>query len=303
VIFASRLLAGACAGNIAAAQAYIGDVTRPEDRARGMGMIGAAFGLGFILGPALGGLLAGSHPTPQALALPAFVAAGLSFTALLGVLFVLPESLPRERRGAVRRGRVDIVLDALRRPEMRLLVLLYFMVIVAFAGMETTFAMWAERQFRWGPVQVGGVLAYVGVLSALVQGGLIGRLARRFGEERLLVAGLVSICLGLLVTPLSRSLAELLAGTAFLALGMGLTQPSISSLLSRAAGREHQGETMGVAQSAGSFARIVGPAVAGVLFGAFGREAPFWSGALIVAVAILLAWRLERREAPATAGP
>jgi DHA1 family tetracycline resistance protein-like MFS transporter len=105
------------------------------------------------------------------------------------------------------------------------------------------------------------------------------------------------------VTPLSRSLAELLAGTACLALGMGLTQPSISSLLSRAAGREHQGETMGVAQSAGSFARIVGPAVAGVLFGAFGREAPFWSGALVVAVAILLAWRLERREAPATAGP
>jgi MFS family permease len=303
VIFASRLLAGACAGNIAAAQAYIGDVTRPEDRARGMGMIGAAFGLGFILGPALGGLLAGSEPTPQALALPAFVAAGLSFTALLGVVFLLPESLPRERRGTVRRGRVDTVLDALRRPEMRRLVLLYFMVIVAFAGMETTFAMWAERQFRWGPVQVGGVLAYVGVLSALVQGGLIGRLARRFGEERLLLAGLASICVGLVATPISRSLAELLAGTAFLALGMGLTQPSISSLLSRAAGGERQGETMGVAQSAGSFARIVGPAFAGVLFGAFGRQAPFWSGALVVAVALLLAWRLERREAPATAGP
>jgi DHA1 family tetracycline resistance protein-like MFS transporter len=303
VIFASRLLAGACAGNIAAAQAYIGDVTRPEDRARGMGMIGAAFGLGFILGPALGGLLAGSDPTPQALALPAFVAAGLSFLALLGVLFVLPESLPRERRGTARRGRVDVVLDALRRPDMRRLVLLYFMVIVAFAGMETTFAMWAERQFRWGPMQVGGVLAYVGVLSALVQGGLIGRLARRFGEERLLVAGLAAICAGLLATPLSRSLPELLVGTAFMALGMGLTQPSISSLLSRAAGQERQGETMGVAQSAGSFARIVGPALAGVLFGAFGRQAPFWSGALILAVAALLAWRLERREAPATAGP
>jgi MFS transporter, DHA1 family, tetracycline resistance protein len=302
VIFAARLLAGACAGNIAAAQAYIGDVTRPEDRARGMGMIGAAFGLGFILGPALGGLLAGSNPTPQALALPAFVAAGLSFTALLGVLFVLPESLPPERRGGARRGRVDMVLDALHRPEMRRLVVLYFMVIVAFAGMETTFAMWAERQFRWGPVQVGLVLAYVGVLSAMVQGGLIGRLARRFGEERLLLAGLTAIGIGLVATPLSRSVPALLAGTAFLALGMGLTQPSISSLLSRAAGRDRQGETMGVAQSAGSLARIVGPALAGVLFGAFGRQAPFWSGALIVAVAVLLAWRLERREAPATAG-
>lgn len=303
VIFASRLLAGACAGNIAAAQAYIGDVTRPEERARGMGMIGAAFGLGFILGPALGGLLAGSEPTPQALALPAFVAAGLSFLALLGVLFVLPESLPPERRGARSRKRSEMVLDALRRPEMRRLVLLYFIVIVAFAGMETTFAMWAERQFGWGPAQVGGVLAYVGVLSAAVQGGLIGRLARRFGEERLLVAGLAAICVGLIVTPLAYSLPALLGGTAFMALGMGLTQPSISSLLSRAAGRERQGETMGVAQSAGSFARIVGPALAGVLFGAFGRQAPFWSGALILAVAVLLAWRLERRDAPAAAQP
>jgi DHA1 family tetracycline resistance protein-like MFS transporter len=303
VIFASRLLAGACAGNIAAAQAYIADVTRPEERARGMGMIGAAFGLGFILGPALGGLLAGSNPTPQALALPAFVAAGLSFTALVGVLFVLPESLPRERRGGARRGRVDIVLDALRRPEMRRLVVLYFMVIVAFAGMETTFAMWAERQFAWGPAQVGSVLAFVGVLSAAVQGGLIGRLARRFGEERLLLVGLASICIGLLVTPVTRTVPELLAGTAFMALGMGLTQPSISSLLSRAAGPERQGESLGVAQSAGSFARIVGPALAGMLFEAFGRQAPFWSGALVLAFAVLLAWRLERREAPAPAGP
>lgn len=156
---------------------------------------------------------------------------------------------------------------------------------------------------RLGPAQVGGVLAYVGVLSAAVQGGLIGRLARRFGEERLLLAGLAAICVGLIVTPLAYTLPALLGGTAFMALGMGLTQPSISSLLSRAAGQERQGETMGVAQSAGSFARIVGPALAGVLFGAFGRQAPFWSGALILAVAVLLAWRLERRDAPAAAQP
>jgi DHA1 family tetracycline resistance protein-like MFS transporter len=163
--------------------------------------------------------------------------------------------------------------------------------------------MWAQRQFGWGPAQVGGVLAFVGVVSAVVQGGLIGRLTRRFGEERLLLAGLVSICAGLVLTPFTQSLAALLATTAFMALGMGLTQPTISSLLSRTAGSDAQGETLGIAQSAGSFARIVGPAIAGVIFAALGRHAPFWCGGLIIFGAALLALRLERRPSEATANP
>src|SRR5499425_1151640 len=145
MLFAARALAGACAGNIAAAQAYIADVTKPEDRAKGMGLIGAAFGLGFIIGPALGGLLAGSDPATADVETPAWVAAALSFIALCGVVLILPESLPADLRG-VRggsRSRIGMIWNVLRRPVLSRLIVIFFLVIVAFAGMESTFALWA----------------------------------------------------------------------------------------------------------------------------------------------------------------
>jgi DHA1 family tetracycline resistance protein-like MFS transporter len=295
MLFAARALAGACAGNIAAAQAYIADVTTPENRAKGMGLIGAAFGLGFIFGPALGGFLAGNDPATANLEAPAWLAAGLSCLALGGVLFLLRESLTAEDRGqAQRRSRIGAILGVLRRPVLARLILVFFLVILAFAGMESTFALWAMRQFRWGPEQVGYVFAYVGVLSAILQGGLIGRLAQRFGEERLLLCGLVLIGIGLLVLPFARDLLVLGVGVSGLALGMGLTQPSMNSLISRRAGREEQGSVLGVTQSVGSLSRVVGPALAGVLFGDLGRASPFWWGAGLIAVAFLLGFHLYR---------
>ncbi|MGH7048413.1 MAG: MFS transporter [Stellaceae bacterium] len=301
MLFAARALAGACAGNIAAAQAYIADVTTPENRARGMGMIGAAFGLGFIFGPALGGYLAGNNPATANLEAPAWVAAGLSVVALCGVLFVLRESLAPEQRGrAPAIGRVAAILDALRRPVLSRLILVFFLVILAFAGMESTFALWAMAQFQWGPAEVGYVFAYVGLLSAILQGGLIGRLAKHYGEERLLLAGLVLICLGLVLLPFARGLAILGIALSGLALGMGLTQPSINSLISRRAAREEQGSVLGVTQSVGSLSRVLGPALAGMLFGDLGRASPFWWGAALVALAFVLALRLvrDRGDAP-----
>jgi MFS transporter, DHA1 family, tetracycline resistance protein len=295
MLFAARALAGACAGNIAAAQAYIADVTTPENRAKGMGLIGAAFGLGFIFGPALGGFLAGNDPATADLARPAWVAAALSLVALSGVLTLLPESLtPAQRGQALRRGRMSAILATLRRPILSRLILIFFLVILAFAGMESTFALWAMRQFRWGPEQVGYVFAYVGVLSAILQGGLIGRLAQRFGEERLLLCGLVLICLGLLALPFARDLPVLGLACSGLALGMGLTQPSLNSLISRRAGRAEQGEVLGVSQSVGSLARVVGPVLAGILFSDLGRNSPFEWGAGLIAVAFLLAFNLFR---------
>jgi MFS family permease len=295
MLFAARALAGACAGNIAAAQAYIADITTPENRAKGMGLIGAAFGLGFIFGPALGGFLAGNDPATANLEAPAWVAAGLSLVALSGVLFLLRESLAPEQRGqAERRGRICTILGTLRRPILSRLILIFFLVILAFAGMESTFALWAMRQFLWGPEQVGYVFAYLGVLSAILQGGLIGRLAQRFGEERLLLCGLALIGIGLLVLPFARDLPFLGVAVSGLALGMGLTQPSLNSLISRRAGRGEQGEVLGVSQSVGSFARVIGPALAGLLFGDLGRASPFVWGAGLVAVAFLLAFNLFR---------
>jgi len=294
MLFAARALAGACAGNIAAAQAYIADITKPEDRAKGMGLIGAAFGLGFIIGPAFGGLLAGNNPAAADIETPAWVAAGLSFVALCGVVVMLRESLPADqRRGRGRsRNRFAAILDVLRRPVLSRLLLIFFLVILAFAGMESTFALWAIGQFGWGPRQIGYVFSYVGLISATLQGGMIGRLTGLFGEERLLLCGLALIGAGLLVLPFAHGLALLTLAVTALALGMGLMQPSLSSLISRRAGREEQGEVMGVSQSVGSLSRVLGPVAAGFFFGEFGRDAAFFWGAVLVAVALFVAVKL-----------
>jgi DHA1 family tetracycline resistance protein-like MFS transporter len=295
MLFAARAMQGACAGNIAAAQAYIADITTPETRAKGMGIIGAAFGFGFIIGPALGGALAGPDPLNPALEVPAFVGAGLSALAFLGTLLFLKESLPEElRRKAVRTGRLRAIGDALRRPDLRLLIGLYFMIIFAFAGMETTFALWAAQQFGWGPSSVGYLFAYVGILGAIIQGGLIGRLTRRFGEERLLLAGTVCLLLGLLGIPLASRVPYLYAATGLLSVGMAMAQPSINSLISRRAGAHQQGEVLGVSQSAGSLARVLGPLVAGFLFASFGRNAPYFGGAAVLACVVVLGRQLVR---------
>ena len=282
------------------------DVTPPEKRAQGFGMIGAAFGLGFIIGPALGGLIAGNDPATADIETPAWIAAGLSMLALCGVLLLLPESLPAELRGRVAaRSRIGAVVDVLRRPVLSRLILVFFLVILAFAGMESTFALWAIGEFGWGPRQVGYVFAYVGILSAVLQGGLIGRLARRFGEERLLLCGLTLIGAGLLVMTLAHNLAVLVVAVTGLALGMGLTQPSLNSLISRRAGGEEQGEVMGVSQSVGSLSRVLGPFAAGFCFAAFGRNAAFLWGAVLVAAALLVALKLPRLAVtrPVEAGP
>lgn len=306
VLFAARLLQGAMAGNIAAAQAYVADVTTPDRRAKGMGMIGAAFGLGFIFGPFLGGVLAGSDPHQPNTAAPAFLAAGLSALAFLGTVAFLKESLPPEARrsAAVRVSRLVAIRRAFDRPRLRLLILLFFAITAAFSAMETTFAMWTERQFGWGAQQVSYIFVYIGLLAATVQGGLIHRLTRKYGEPKVLLAGTGSIVLGLLLVPLSAGLPLLLVATALLALGMGMTQPSINSLISREAQVHEQGEVMGVSQSMGSFARIVGPTVGGMLMAGLGRHAPFLAGAVVMAVVVFFVRRnLSPSTSVAEAGP
>jgi DHA1 family tetracycline resistance protein-like MFS transporter len=215
---------------------------------------------------------------------------------------LLPESLP-ERVQQQRRSRLESARAALSRPGLGRLLLVFFLVILAFSGMETVFAWWAIAQFGWGPRPTGFVFFYVGLLSAAMQGGLIGPLTRRLGEERLLLAGLGSIALGLVLMPFAGTVPLLLAAITALALGMGATQPSINSLISRRAGVERQGEVMGVAQSTGSLSRVVGPMIAGALFAELGRNSPFLWGAALVVTALAIGWRLPRRlAAPVGAG-
>ena len=303
MVFAARAFAGACAGNIAAAQAYIADVTTPDKRAKGMGMIGAAFGLGFIIGPVLGGIVAGNDLATADLQTPGLIAAALSLTACLGVILFLPESRsPGRTRGP--RGRIAAAREALARPVLGRLLAVFFLVILAFSGMETTFAWWAIAQFGWGPRPIGFVFFYVGLLSALMQGVLIGKLTGRFGEERLMLGGLALIGLGLLVLPLARGVPLLGVALTALALGMGAMQPSLNSLISRRAGGEGQGEVMGVAQSVASLSRVLGPLIAGSMFSEFGRGSPYLWGAVLVGGALSIGWRVPRPMAPgATVAP
>ena len=301
MVFAARAFAGACAGNIAAAQAYIADVTPPEKRARGMGMIGAAFGLGFIIGPVIGGVVAGADIATADLRTPGLIAGGLSLAAFIGAAALLRESLKAPRTAV--HGRIAAIRVALARPVLARLLLVSFLVVLAFSGMETTFAWWAIAQFGWGPRPTGFIFFYVGLLSAVMQGGLIGRLSKRYGEERLLLGGLVAIGFGLLVMPFARDLPLLILAMTALALGMGAMQPSLNSLISRRAGTEEQGEVMGVAQSVGSLSRIIGPIVAGGLFTEFGRSSPFLWGAALIVVALAVGMRVPRAAPVAQAEP
>lgn len=297
-LFAVRAFAGMMAGNIAAAQAYIADVTPPEGRAKGMGLIGAAFGLGFIFGPALGGVLAGGDPTRPLVLVPALTAAGLSTLALGFALVALPESLSPElraaARGRARRSRFGTLAEVWGRPGLGLLIVLFFLVTFAFAGMESTFALWSERTFGWGARQNGYLFAFVGILGALIQGGLVGPLNRRFGEVRLLRQGAAALAVGLALIPFSTHLAVLVGAMALLAYGVGVGNPALNSLLSRSAHAEEQGKVLGASQSASSLARILGPAWAGTSFSAFGRAAPFLSGACVTGIV----WLLSRRVPP-----
>ena len=282
VLLVSRLFAGAATANIAIAQAYVADVTTPEGRARGMGMIGAAFGLGFVFGPAVGGLLAG-----YSLAAPGLAAAALSLLNLVAAFFLLPE--PAQHVAATRsRGRFEALLGELRKPGIRRILFIYLVVTLAFSAMEATYAFLAQRRFGLGERHVGWVFAYIGVIVVLVQGGLIGPLTRRFGEKRLLVAGSLLQGVALAALPFANGVSGLLLATAPLALGSGLSSPSIMSMLSRLSRAEDQGGTLGIGQSASALGRIVGPLAGTTSFSAW-HAAPYLGGAALMVMGAAVA--------------
>ncbi len=298
MLFAARALGGFMAGNIATAFAYVADVTPRQDRAKGMGMIGAAFGLGFIAGPAIGGVLAGPDPVHANFHIPSFAAAGMSTVALLLALATLKESLSADVRRRLaetpRRTRLEMFAAALKRPNVGLLIALSFLATFVFAGLESTFAMWSRRQFGWGPEQNGYLFAFVGLLSAVVQGGLIGRLAKRFGEARLIVQGAASLAVGVVLIPFSHGVPLLLAAMVIAGYGFSVTSPSLNSLISLQVGEDEQGGIMGVTRSATTMARFLGPAWAGLLFETIGRDWPYFGGAAVMAVVVGLGLYLQK---------
>lgn len=284
VLFASRLLDGATGGNIGTAQAVIADTTAPAERARGMGMIGMAFALGFIFGPAIGGFAV--HLGEAA---PGLVAAGLSLVACVWAFFRLPETRPPGR--AVPEGPLFSAAPlarALRRPGIGALLLLSFVTTTAFASFESTFAQFLGVRLGSGPSTVAWFFVFVGLCSAIVQGGLVRRLAPRFGETRLVVAGGLLLVAGYLLLRLGTDVPRLLGAVAVIALGIGLTTPTLSSLVSRRTSPAAQGEVLGAYQSMASLGRVFGPFAGENLHLRLGADWPHGAAAAVQGFALVL---------------
>ncbi|MGC6491321.1 MAG: MFS transporter [Myxococcota bacterium] len=293
-LFVFRTLHGFAAANISTAQAAVADVTEGPDRARGMGLIGAAFGIGFSLGPFLGGQLSG-----YGLAAPIWLAAALSAINLIWVFFGFPETRPTggAQTEGVRRRTINprAMLDGLRHPIVGMTIGLLFVATFAFAMMEATFALVAEHSWSMTARDVGNLFGWIGMIGIVVQGGLIRHLVKRFGEPRLIVAGYLCNALGLLVLALASGTLGIWGGCALLALGAGMANPSLQALLSRSAPAEEQGTVLGVAQSFGSLARAVAPGVGGLLYAGVVPTAAFGAASVLMLVALVLAWPATRR--------
>ncbi|MCL5271013.1 MAG: MFS transporter [bacterium] len=292
VLLASRVFAGLFGANITAAQAYIADVTTEKERTAGMGLIGMAFGLGFVFGPILGGaatrLGAWIHPGLMPNAAPGAIAAAICGANLLWAIVALPESLPSERRGRVRIRHFASTREAvatLFHPSLGPLIFLLFLVTFAFSNLEVSFSLYAVRVLHIGIEGVYRIFAFIGLVMAFAQGYLVRRLIRYVPESILMVAGAAVLALGLALVTARAGAVYVLLPMAIVAVGQGLCLPSILSLVSRGAGTQTQGNVLGTSQAAASLARIVGPACGGILFD-WGPAWPFRAAAALMTLAV-----------------
>lgn len=315
MLFVGRVLDGITGGNISTAQAYIADITTKENRAKGMGLIGAAFGLGFVFGPAIGGIL-----SRWGVAVPFMFAAGLCFANAALLYFTLPETVTPDHpaRVSAARGRgLGQLLESLKNPRLGFVFVIYFLFVVAFSIMTTTFSLYTMFRFGYDAQHTGYLFAYVGVLAVIVQGGLIGRLVKRFGELPLVVVGALLFAGSLFAVPFvgpnAGGLVGLLIGGGLFSIGNSLSSPSLTSLASKSVGPADQGSVLGVTQSVASLARAVGPVLTAILIhsaiahqGTDGQPhfmsdhslfVTFWAASAIMLVALILAVYFARKHA------
>ena len=296
LVFVGRIIGGITGANISTAQAYIADITTRENRAKGMGLFGAAFGVGFILGPAIAGILSkyGVH-------VPFYFAGALSLANAIALYFILPESL---KPGAVnhdeRKGRIAEIFESLREKEFGVINLVYFLLVTAFSIMTYAFVLYTAFRFGYKPEENGYLFAYIGVIAIITQGVLFDRLVKKFGESPLIVFGCLLMVVSLFavpfIGPVSGGVAALLIGMAVLSVGNSLASPALTSLASKGAEDHDQGRTMGILQSGASLARVAGPLLGGVLLNNAMNgmddstlQRTFWTAAAIMFVAFLVA--------------
>jgi MFS family permease len=269
MVFISRVIDGATAGNLSLAQAYISDVTEPSNRAKSFGIIGIAFGLGFLIGPGISGFLSrfGYH-------YPVLAAAALSAASIIATYFLLPEAKPAGQGNGPASRRLGVFewgqyVEYFRRPHLAVLLCQFFAWVLSFGMFTSGFPLFAERRFTWqgapfGPQQVGYLYAYAGFLGIFLQGPLLGRMVKKFGERALLTVGFLFAAAGYTGLGFTHTLGPLLFVTTIAALG-NLVRPTVTSLITQLAGREEQGVVLGLTQSLASVAQIIGPLIAGLL--------------------------------------
>lgn len=304
-VLAARVLDGVTGGNISVAQAAMADSSSPQERSKALGIIGAAFGLGFVLGPALAGILSGSAMGKTMLAahgwhLPFFVAAGMSFIASMLVLIWLPETLTPEARLHARKvqSRGHALVHALKRPGMPQILLIAFLAMTGFAMMEGTYALLCARRFNFSQRGVGYLFAFVGILIVIYQGGLVRVVAKRIPERVAQLAGLAMMACSLPLIPYAPWEAPFLLVMVPLVWGSGMNQTATSALASQITPRDEQGGLFGVITSMSTIGRIVGPLVGTYTFAKFGFAAPYWVAAGCLALGLVVAIGLLRTPAP-----
>ncbi len=298
LIFLAVLIDGLTGGNLTTAYAYIADVTNSENRARGMGMVGAAFGLGLMAGPALGGLL-----SRYGLYVPAFTASAIALGNVVFGFFVLPESLPLEKREIKPVSEMfkwtKYFVGLFKQMDIQKLLIAMFLLNLAFAGLQSNFPLYSNHRFHWTPTQNSFFYLYVGVCAVFIQGFLFGKLQPRFGERKLIVFGLTSMAIGLAGMALVRESWMLFPAVTIVALGTGMSIPSLTALVSLRVSEGEQGRLMGGTQTLLSLTNIFGPMLAGISFEVIAFSAPYWLGSVFSLIALGVAFSSLRESATA----
>ena len=295
-LFLARAFGGIMAGNIGVAHAYVADVVPADRRAGAMGRVGAAAGLGFVVGPAIGGLLAGPDPLKPDFASPFLFAAGIAALAFVLTAILLRESAGSGQRARARASASGRVWHRVREAGIAPLLLLVFSSPFVFAGIETVFALWSEARFGWGPTRNGYMYTYMGAVAVLVQGVAVGPIARRAGERYTVAAGMGMTMTGCLILPAAGGTAGIMAGLGLIVAGVSVCGPSLSSLISQRARAHERGTLMGISQSSAGLGRILGPALSGSIFAGLGQDWPFLLGAAVMCAAAALAIGLALRD-------
>lgn len=292
MLFISRIVSGISGGNISAAQAYIADITSEENRTQGMGIMMAAFSLGFILGPALGGIL-----SEYGYAIPAFVATGVSLVATLLTIFLLPESLRPEKRSANSlKNRKKIFslrdfYDALTHPNVGIALTVIFMVMFAFSLMQGTFALFSEHTLHLTAKDIGYMFAFLGIIGVVMQLFLLKRITTWLSEKKAIVVAILCMSLSLLLIALSNSTGMLYLAISLLAFGNSISTPVLTGTISKLTPDNEQGTILGTSQSVASFGRLIGPVIGAGIYSFIGIRAPYFFGAAILVLTTGVALR------------